>query len=150
MQTEESIKAGMPELVSYIAERSNNIVRYSDKLSEALTKIDKYFEIIGPKTGVKFTDPEVFYTENTPNEGKISYRLRVTKDWGLYASSDCEYIDSILIIRASRPMKKAAVIRLPKFIQAYADAIKKLECEYEEVSEKAAQIADILIVEPKQ
>jgi hypothetical protein len=142
---EESIKAGMPELVTYINERSANIVRYSDKLSEALIQIDKYFEAIGPKAGVKFTDSEDFYSENTQNEGKISYRLRVSKDWGLYAHSDCEYIDSINIRDASRAMKKAAIIRLPGFIQSYADALKKLELEYEDVSEKAAQIAAILV-----
>lgn len=143
MQTEES-KAGMPELVSYISERSANIIRYSDKLSEALRKIDNYFEDIGPKAGVKFTDPEVFYSEFNPNEGKISYRLRVAKDWGLYAKSDCEYIDSILVTTASRDMKKAAIKRLPKFIQLYADALKSFEDEYEDVSEKAETIAAIL------
>lgn len=144
MQTEES-KAGMPELVLYINERSANIVRYSDKLSEALNKIDDYFEEVGPKAGIKFTDPEVFHVEHNPNEGKISYRLRVTKDWGLYAYPDCEYMDTILIANASRVIKKAAIKRLPEFMQLYADALKGFEDEYEEVSEKAAQIAAILV-----
>ncbi len=144
MSTERSTKAGMPELVTYISERAENIVRYSDKLSEALHKIDDYFEGVGPKAGIRFTDSAVFYDETNPNEGKISYRLRVTKDWGLYAASDCEYIDSILITSASRDMKKAAIKRLPEFMQLYADALKTFEEEYKEVSEKADAMAAIL------
>lgn len=141
---EESMMAGMPELVTYINERAVNIIKYSDKLSEALKKIDKYFEIVGPKAGVKFTDSETFYSENDANGDKISYRLRVSKDWGLYAYPDCEYHDTINICDASRAMKKETIKRLPKFIQAYADALKKLELEYEDISEKAAKMADIL------
>jgi len=79
-----------------------------------------------------------------PNEGKISYYLMVAKDWGLYAKSNCEYIDSKLIAYASRAMKKAAVVRLPEFMKLYAEAARKTESEFEDVSKKAAQIAAIM------
>ncbi|HWQ19239.1 MAG TPA: hypothetical protein VN455_05620 [Methanotrichaceae archaeon] len=134
----------MPQLVQYINERSENIVRYSDKLSEALNKIDDYFEVIGPKAGIKFNDPENFFEESKEQIGKIIYRLSVRKDWGLYALSDCEYIDPVLIANASRAMKKAAVKRLPEFVALYAESLKKYEQEYEEISKKAAQMAVVL------
>jgi len=143
MQTEES-GPGMAEVVSYLEERASNISRYSDKLSEALREIDTYFEKVGPKVGIRFIDSEPFYEETNPNEGKISYYLMVAKDWGLYAKSNCEYIDSKLIAHASRAMKKAAVVRLPEFMKLYAEAARKTESEFEDVSKKATQIAAIM------
>jgi len=139
------IEAGMPNgIVSYMNERAANLVRYSDKLSEALNKIDDYFEEIGPKAGIKFTDHEVFFTEYKDQIGKIKYKLMVSKEWGLYASPDCEYIDSILIAEGSRPMKKEAIKRLPEFLRLYAESLEIFEKEYEDISEKAEKIAEIL------
>jgi hypothetical protein len=130
--------------VEYINERAANLVRYSDKLSAALVKIDDYFEEVGPKAGIKLTDSEVFFTDHEEMIGKVEYRLRVTKEWGLYAIPDCEELNSVLICEASRPMKKAAVMRLPAFMQLYAKTLEKFEKEYEEVSEAATQMAEIL------
>lgn len=139
------IEAGMPDgIVSYMNERAANLVRYSDKLSEALNKIDDYFEEIGPKAGIKFTDPDVFFTEYKDQIGKIKYKLMVSKEWGLYASPDCEYIDAILITEGSRPMKKEAIKRLPEFLRLYAESLERFEKEYEDISEKAEKIAEIL------
>jgi hypothetical protein len=149
-QAEESemtteIGAGMPtDIVSYINERAQNLVRYSDKLSENLNKIDDYFEEVGPKAGITFTDPEVFYSDFKDQIGKIKYQLSVRKEWGLWAVSDCEYVDSILIAEAPRAMKKAAIKGFPEFIRLYAESLKSFEDEYEDISEKAAQIAAIL------
>lgn len=137
-------QAGMPELVTYINERAANLVRYSDKLSEALNEIDDYFEEVGPKAGIKYNDPEPFYTEYKDQIGKIVWSLSIRKEWGLYAISDCEYINPELIANSSRAMKKAAIKRLPEFMQLYADALKEWEAEFEEISEKAAQVAAIL------
>jgi hypothetical protein len=138
-------EAGMPtDIVSYINERAQNLVRYSDKLSESLIKIDDYFEEVGPKAGIKFSDPEVFFTDYKDQIGKIKYQLSVRKEWGLWAVSDCEYVDSVLIAEAPRAMKKSAIKRFPEFIKLYAESLKSFEEEYAEVSEKAAQIATIL------
>lgn len=51
------------ETIEYINERSQNLVRYSDKLSQAIRAIDKYIEVVGPQAGIKFTDSEIFYEE---------------------------------------------------------------------------------------
>jgi hypothetical protein len=141
---ENTIGAGMPEIVSYMNERAANLVRYSDKLSEALNKIDDYFEEVGARAGIKFRDPEIFFEEYKDQIGKIKYKLLVNKEWGLYASADCEYIDSILIAEGSRAMKKAAIKRLPEFLRLYAESLEKFEKEYEDIAEKAAQMAEIL------
>jgi len=144
MKTEESIKAGMPELMTYIEERSENIVRYSDKLSGALIAVDDYFEKIGPKAGIRFTDPEPFYSKVDECLGeKVNYRLSVRKDWGLYATPDNEYVGAVLVYESTRAIKKAAIKRLPEFIQLYADALKGFEDEYKEIAEKADAIAAI-------
>jgi hypothetical protein len=138
-------EAGMPTgIVEYINNRAQNIVRYSDKLSEALTVIDKYFETVGPKAGIRFNDTTAFYQEYNDQIGKIAWTLSVRQEWGLYAIADCEYVNSKLVMESSRAMKKAAIDRLPEFIQRYACTLQAYKNEYKEVSEKAEKIADIL------
>jgi len=130
--------------VQYINERAENLVRYSDKLSAALKSIDKYFEIIGPLAGIRFTDLEPFYTDNHEYFGKVNYRLSVRKDWGLYSVSDTMEVDNAVITDCARPIKKAAIKRLPEFLRLYALELEKYEKEYEEISEKADRMAAIL------
>jgi hypothetical protein len=132
------------EIVQYINERAENLVRYSDKLSVALKSIDKYFELIGPKAGIKFTDPEPFYTDNHEFYGKVNYKLSVRKDWGLYSVSDTMVVDNEVITGCGRPIKKAAIKRLPEFLKLYALELEKYEKEYKEISEKAEKMAAIL------
>lgn len=132
------------ETVQYINERAENLVRYSDKLSAALKSIDRYFEIIGPKAGIKFIDPEIFYTDNHEYFGKVNYRLSVRKDWGLYSVSDTMEVDNEVITDCGRPIKKAAIKRLPEFLRLYALELEKYAKEYEEISEKAEKMAAIL------
>jgi hypothetical protein len=130
--------------VKYINERAGNLVRYSDKLSAALITIDKYFEIVGPKAGIRFTDPEPFYTDNNEYLGKVNYRLSVRKDWGLHSIADVEEFSGEVITDCSRPVKKAAIKRLPEFLRLYALELEKYEKEYEEISEKAEKMVEIL------
>jgi len=138
------------ETVKYINERAQNLVKYSDKLSTALKAIDKYFEIVGPKAGIRFTDPEVFYTDNHEYLGKVNYYLSVRKDWGLYSIPDVMEIPNSIITDCSRTLKKAAVKRLPEFLRLYAAELEKHEKEYKEISEKAEKIAEILNGEESQ
>lgn len=143
MKTEE-FEAGMPAMVQYIEERSKNLIRYSDKLSSALIAVDDYFERMGPKTGILLTDAEPFFSKIDEYLGeKVSYRLAVRKNWGLYAMPDNEYMDSIRVYEATRAMKKEAIKRFPVFFQKYADAVATFEAEYKEIAEKAEAIAAI-------
>jgi len=132
------------ETVRYINERSENLVHYSDKLSEALKSIDSYFEVIGPKVGFRFTDKEAFFEENHEYIGKISYHLSVRKEWGLYAVSSAMEIEDKCITDCSRFMKKEAVKRLPEFLRLYSLEVERLEGEYKDISEKAEKMAAIL------
>jgi len=133
------------ETVKYINERALNLVKYSDKLSTALKTIDKYFEAIGPKAGIRFTDPEPFYTDNNEYLGKVNYRLSVRKDWGLYSVPDAMEIPNSIITDCARSLKKATIKRLPEFLRLYAAELEKLEKEYEEISEKAEKMAEIMV-----
>ena len=145
---ENTNETGMSEIVSYLNERAENMVRYSDKLSESITKIDDYIEKIAPKIGIRFNYQEPFFTDTKEHVGKVEYILSIRKDWGLYAVPNCEYLDTIVICRdGSRAMKKAAVKALPAFLKRYAEIAEESEKEYSDISEKAFQIADILGVE---
>ena len=132
------------ETITYITERSQNIVRYSDKISEVLEVVDKYFEKIGPIAGIKFIDPEPFYVENDPYLGKTEYYLKVTKDWGLWARKWGEIPESTLITESPRHIKKFAIKRFPEFLRLYAEKLKELEKEYKDVAAKAELIAEVL------
>ena len=137
-------EAEIVETIEYINERSRNLVRYSNKLSEAIKTIDKYIETIGPKAGIFFTDPEPFWEERDEYWGNSNWRLSIRKDWGLYAVSNADEIPNVLLIEGRRVLKKQAIIRLPEFLRLYADELEKLEKEYEDISRKANAMAEIL------
>jgi prefoldin subunit 5 len=133
------------ETIEYINERSQNLVRYSDKLSQAIRAIDKYIEVVGPQAGIKFTDSEIFYEEkNIYIFGDVKYRLSVRKDWGLYVVSNIDEAPNHLLTESSRAIKKNAIIRLPEFLKLYAAELEKYEMEYRDISEKAEKMAEIL------
>ena len=52
------------ELLTYITERSNNIARYSDKLSKSIEQIDQYFKKVGPISGIHYIESRTFYTDD--------------------------------------------------------------------------------------
>jgi hypothetical protein len=146
---EESMKTpGMAKNMEYIEMRAKNLKRYSDKLSSAIRVVDKYFEKVGPTIGLKLTDKEVFYSEYKDQIGKVEYKLRVSKAssdcWGLWVKADCEYIDTDIITDVSRAMKKAAIKRLPAFIEYYSDEVANLESDYHTISDIAEKIASIM------
>ena len=132
------------EMVKYINERAKNLVRYSDKLSDALNSIDDYFEIIGPKVGIRFTDKESFFEERHEYLGKVFYHLSVRKDWGLYVVSSAMEIEDKCITDCSRFIKKEAIKRLPEFLKLYSLEAERFEKEYKDISEKAEKMAAIL------
>ena len=133
------------QTIDYINERSQNLVRYSDKLSEAIRTIDKYIEAVGPQAGIKFTDSEVFYEEkNIYIFGDVKYRLSIRKDWGIYVVSNIDEVPNRLLTESARAIKKNAIIRLPEFLKLYAAELEKYEREYRDISEKAEKMAEIL------
>ena len=131
------------ETLAYIEERAANIIRYSDKLSEAIKILDIYCENIGGKIGIRFTDSEIFLSEYKEPWGKVNYRLRIGKDWGLYAANDIQEMDNECLKDVSREMKKEAIKRFPIFLKLYSEAVKKLEREYEDIAGKADEIIRI-------
>jgi len=144
MSGKTEVEAGMPTVIEYINERAMNLTVYSDKLSKAISVIDDYIGLIGPKAGIKFTDPEVFFDEFDECIGPVTYKLSIRKEWGLYAIPDCMEIEPVLITESIRPMKKAMVKRLPEFLSLYAAELEKFEKEYKDISEKATRMAAIL------
>ena len=132
------------ETIDYINERSQNLVRYSDKLSQAIRTVDKYIEVVGPQAGIYFTDPEPFDEENDDYFGNIKYRLSIRKDWGIYAVSNVEEMPNRLLTESARAIKKNAIIRLPEFLKLYAAELEKYEKEYLDISEKAERMVEII------
>ena len=131
------------ETLAYIEERAQNIIRYSDKLSQTIRILDNYCAKIGEQTGLKFTDSEVFYTEYREPWGKISYRLRIGKEWGLYAANDIEDMDNDCLTDVSRAIKKEAIKRFPAFLKKYAEALQNLSVEYEDIAKKSDELIKI-------
>jgi len=139
----------LTEVVKYLEERAKRIAKYSDKLSDAIDKIDRFLEEVGETAGVKFIDTEVFYEHKLPDYGETEeFRLAVAKrrlGWGLMVERKLgTYSGLEYLIRKSRDVKKAAVKRLPAFLKAYAEALEQTEKEVKEFSEKAERIAQIL------
>jgi len=154
----EANEAGMPklnqeatmdaELLNYIAERSNNISKYSDKLSRSIEEIDQYFRRVGPISGLHFIEDRTFYIDETRK-----YSLAVTVSdavWGLkvafydFEESDALYTSLKPATYLGRFMKTRIIINLPQFIASYAAELERLEKEYEDISRKAEKMAEIL------
>lgn len=131
-------------IVSYMNERAQNIIKYSDKLSKAIAEIDKYLEKVGGAAGIRFIDSEVFATDYVEPMGKISYKLMISGDQGLFVWTDCEYKNNGGLVEKSRYLKKEAIKRLPEFLRLFAVKLAEMEHEYEEISSKADKMATIL------
>lgn len=149
METENNMVS--EETMKYILERAENIKRYSDKLSEAIRKIDLYFDKIGSISGIGFLDSEIIFTDHHNYFGKLEYRLGVSKyndGWGLVVAQICPSDDvmdkKLLAMEVKRPLKKEIIKRLPEFMRLYSEELKKYEKEYEEISEIAAKFAEVL------
>ena len=141
------------DLLSYIFERSNNIARYSDKLSKSIEQIDQYFKKVGPISGIHYIESRTFYTDDEDDYRKF-YSLAVETTgngfWGLkVATFDSEAINAEWtslesVTWQSRFIKKQVIQALPQFMKSYAAELEKYEKEYRDVSEKAEKMAGIL------
>jgi hypothetical protein len=157
--SETEVQGGSPnlaEVVKHVAERSLNIVRFSDKLSESITKIDDYITQIARNNGVVF-EGDVFLTTGDNPDNITHYSLGIKKlyvgdqfqqakfDWGIVVISHDGYGDSgKFLFKASRQIKTIAVRHIPQFLQAYAKFLQEKELEFKEVSETAERMANAI------
>lgn len=160
----EANKAGMPaqpisdcaldaELLSYIFERSNNIARYSDKLSKSIEQIDQYFKKVGPISGIRYIESRTFYTDDEDDYHRF-YSLAVettdSGNWGLKVATfdseelNAEWTSLKSVTWQSRFIKKQVIQALPQFMKSYAAELEKYEKEYQDISEKAERMAAII------
>ena len=144
------------ELLTYITERSNNIARYSDKLSKSIEQIDQYFKKVGPISGIHHIEDRIFYTDDEDDYRRF-YSLAVETTgtgngffWGLkVATFDSEAINAEWtslesVTWQSRFIKKQVIQALPQFMKSYAAELEKYEKEYRDISEKAEKMAAIV------
>ena len=141
------------DLLSHLFERSNNIARYSDKLSKSIEQIDQYFKKVGPISGIHYTENRTFYTDDEDDYHRF-YSLAVettdSGNWGLkVATFDSEAINAEWtslgpVTWQSRFIKKQVIQALPQFMKSYAAELEKYEKEYRDISEKAEKMAEIL------
>lgn len=143
-------EASLTGVVKYLEERAKNIAKYSDKLRDAVRKVDMYVEGVGKATGVEFldTEPMMAYTDSG---AQVEVRLAVKKRngvWGIAVLERVEWESSFYfrcwLSHACREILKAAVKRLPTFIKLYADELEKQEKEIRDFAEKAEKIASML------
>ena len=146
----------MTETMKYITERSENLARFSDKLSRAIESIELYFEKIAPVAGVRFSSKLIFY-EDPEDEYNRFYCLAILnegyKGWGLKVLTfDCDETQAMWTRcrqprDESRRVKKEIIKALPGFMAEYAEALKKYEKEYQDISDKAEKMVEVLKTE---
>ncbi len=148
-----SAGAELTQAINYLTERQTNINRYSDKLSEALGKIDKAISDIKISRDFTFIDTEPFYTKTTSEtdqefstiekgfltiqDGHLKLKYFKTAGGG-YTQTEQWYVFQI-----PRLERKAIVQsgRLPKFLAYVAEQLAVAEQEYKQVSEVAEKMA---------
>lgn len=153
MQENIQAEATMVETMKYIVDRSQNISRYSDKLSKSIDRISEYFKKVAPISGLRFFSLDPFF-EDDKNEYNRYYYLCITnfldREWKLCVATFDSLDDDAQWTRLrdpyseSRIIKKEIIKALPQFMLDYAEKLKEVEKEYESISEKAEKIAKIL------
>lgn len=148
-------EAELTQTINYLIERQNNINRYSDKLSEALGKLDNAITGINISRDFTFEDTEPFITTKTGNDEEEftttekgyliienSYlKIRYYKTTGTYTRKE-----QWRIYQIPRSERKAIIQsgRLPKFLASVSQKLAEAEHEYKTVSEAAEKMAAAL------
>lgn len=150
-----SAGAELKQAIEYLAERATTINRYSDKLSEALGKIDNAIYDIKISRDFTFTDTEPFYTTTTPEtdrefattekgfltiqDGRLKFKYFKTA--GGYTQTE-----QWNVFQISRLERKAIIQsgRLPKFLAYVAEQLAIAEQEYKQVAEIAEKMANAI------
>jgi hypothetical protein len=169
--SEKKPEGELAEVIQYIAEREENLSRYSDKLRQNLVRISNLFgskmecRICGeehvapgardhdfvPKIYVSLDiiDTEPFLVEED-EEGRDSYYLQLWESKlrirmkRLYSDGEERFWDWRYFDDASRFVLKQLVKsgRLPKFLSYVAQVLQEKGQEYGEAAEVAAKMAD--------
>ena len=148
-------EAELKQTIAYLAKRATNINRYSDKLTEALGKIDNAIYDIKISRDFTFTDTEPFCTKTTQEtdrefstvekgfltiqDGRLKFKY--FKTVGSYTQ-----IEVWNLFQIPRLERKAIVqsSRLPKFLADVAKQLAAVEQEYKQVYQIAQKMANAL------
>lgn len=138
------------ETLGYLNERSQNIKRYSDKLSETLKDIDNILTPIIDEVKISFIDSERLSYDTDTEYGLEEYFLVMKYDAfgpsGLTVKTvfDGETVNYKWIYDVSRYLQIKAVKRLPVFLEAYGNYLRKKELSYQEVSDMAENMLNVI------
>jgi hypothetical protein len=147
--------AELTQTINYITERQTNINRYSDKLSDALLKIDKAISNIKISRDFEFLDTEPFYTKEYKEdelESPTEAGYLLIKDGELktkyykYTIYNDGYEEEWNIQQLPRLERKAIIQsgRLIKFLTTVAEQLAVAEQEYKQVAEIAEKMANAI------
>jgi hypothetical protein len=144
------------KLIEYIKERSENIQKYSDKLTVALKEIDSIITEVIDVAKVSYTD-DTYLLSAEGTEYRTRYYLKAsysaTNASGLKVikTTNCEYIpnEANWIFEAPKNLQRAAIKRLPEFLEAYGKHLEERENDYKECAKLANSILVAITPEPK-
>lgn len=157
MSKETEVQGGssnLAEVVKYIAERSQNIANYSDKLSKKIKELDDWVTPIAQSAGVKI-DSNLVIATHSDKWGATTKTLSIRKitapnnftGWGLVVKEESDSMRDAsytFLQNASGAVKVGAIKQLPAFLQEYAQLLQKNEQEFEQVAEKAERMAQAI------
>jgi len=140
---------GMAEAIQYLQERAKNIVKYSDKLSTAITTLD---DAIGKGillTGLEFCDTEPFGTDPGDDFGPsqqlyLSARIGAGSGGIGVRITTGGYDTDQWLVATRREVKKQAVKRIPTFLANYLAFLAEKEAEFKAIAEAAEKMAAIV------
>lgn len=144
------------ELLSYIKERSENIQKYSDKLTEALQEIDKVITDVIDTAKMSYRD-DAYLLSVEGHEYRTTYYLKAgyssenASGLKIVKITDCEYVptEAEWIFEAPKSLQRAAIKRLPAFMDIYAKKLEEKEKNCKECAELANSILMLLRQSPK-
>ena len=134
--------------IEYIKNRAQGIARYSDKLREQMSGIDKPFRDSFKAAGIMYSDSEQLFSDDIDYMRTDFYRLKITKIegvWGIWirktnnlVREENEWED---FSTTKRGVLKAAAKRILPFLTAYSKVLAEKLNEYHDLTEKTERMA---------
>jgi hypothetical protein len=147
---------GIQQTIKYLAERKENLARYSDKMSRELYKIAEAINNLNISRDLVFVDAIPFIIngpenaeDNTVEKGYLylngTLKAKFVKTFG---EIEDEYAKTEYWMFQSIPRRERKAIiqsgRLPKFLAYVAEKLAQTEQEYKKVADVAEKMATFL------
>lgn len=146
-KTGTEVPENLPAIFAYLGKRAENIARVSDKLRDAVDKVETYLtnrhDGIAKLSGVP-SSQEILLNPDDITSYAVVMGIRKFRFWELFWSDSYVFDDQAPLNSVSRGELILAVKALPEFLKSYAEDLRKAEAEVGDFAEKAERIAQIL------